>query len=150
MSTPKFVSSTLVRMCHHNHTSYALDFSNICTVMSSLPLLVCKYVWLLARSPVDTCFCLLVGVMENWIHNMTERFPKTVAGVPNAQMAFERKKESKICAFIADFLKEYGSMGLSTANISTITFGCMGVFFHLALFQDDVYLYHGFPRYDCF
>ncbi len=53
---------------------------------------------------------------------MAERFPKTAAGVPNAQMEFERRKESKICAFIVDFMKEYGSTGLSAANNSTFTF----------------------------
>jgi hypothetical protein len=63
--------------------------------MNSLPTLVRMYVWLLARSPDDAPFYLLVGVMENWIQDMSERFPKIAAGVLNAQLELERRKESK-------------------------------------------------------
>ncbi len=38
-------------------------------------------------------------------------------------------------AFVADFIEEYGSTGLASANTSTITFGQLGAFLHLALFQ---------------
>jgi hypothetical protein len=63
ISTPKFVSSTLARICDPDHTSNGLDFSNLCTVINSLLSSACKYVWLLASSPDDACFCLLVGVI---------------------------------------------------------------------------------------
>jgi hypothetical protein len=65
MSTQKFVSSTLVRICQHDHISYAQDFSNLCTVMNSFPSSVGSYVRLLARSLDDTYFCLLVGIMRH-------------------------------------------------------------------------------------
>ncbi len=38
-------------------------------------------------------------------------------------------------AFVADFMKEYDSTGLPPADISRITFGWLGAFLHLALFQ---------------
>jgi hypothetical protein len=66
---------------------------------------------------------------------MAERFPKTTAGVSNAHLEFDRRKESKMHAFIANFMKEYGSTGLSPAKISTISFGRLGAFLHLALFR---------------
>ncbi len=37
MSTPKFVYSTLLRICDPDPTSYGSDFSNLCAVMKSLP-----------------------------------------------------------------------------------------------------------------
>ena len=49
--------------------------------------------------------------MENWIQDMAERFPKTAAGVPNAQLEFERKKESKMRAFVADFIDSFTTSG---------------------------------------
>ena len=55
MSTPEFVSSTLLRICDPGRSSYGSDFCNLCTVMKSLP---------------SDCFCLLVGVVESWIHDM--------------------------------------------------------------------------------
>jgi hypothetical protein len=135
MSTPKFVSLTLLRICDPDPFSHGSDFSNLCVVMNSLPSMACTYVRQLASSPGDACFCLLVGVMENWVQNMVERFPKTAAGVPNAQLDFERVKELKMCAFVTDFMKEYDSTGLSPADVSSITLGRLGTFLHLALFQ---------------
>jgi hypothetical protein len=81
MSAPNLVSSTLLRICDPEPSSYGSDFSHLCYVMNSLLSMACTYVWLLASSPDDTCFCLLVGVVENWIQNMAEKFPKTAAGV---------------------------------------------------------------------
>ncbi len=135
MSAPKFVSSTLLRICNPGPSSYGSDFSNLCVVMKSLPSTACTYVRLMADSPDDACFCLLVDVVENWIQNMAERFPRTAAGVPNAQLNFERAKEMKMRAFVADFMKEYESTRLPPAEISCITFGRLGAFLHLALFQ---------------
>jgi hypothetical protein len=66
---------------------------------------------------------------------MAERFPKTAAGVPNAQLDFKRAKEMKMRAFVADFMKEYNLTGLPPADVSCISFGQLGAFLHLALFQ---------------
>ncbi len=65
MSTPEFVSSTLLRICDPDPSSYGSDFSNICVVMKSLPSTACTYVRLVADSPENNCVCLLVGVVEN-------------------------------------------------------------------------------------
>jgi hypothetical protein len=88
MSPAEFVSSTLMRICNPD-TGCGSNFNNLCTVMSLLSPSTCTYVMLVANSPKDNCFSLLVGVMENWIHDMAERFPKTTAGVPNAQLEFD-------------------------------------------------------------
>ncbi len=135
MSKPRFVSSTLLRICDPEPSSYGLDFSNLCVVMNSLPSTAHTYIPLLASSPDDACFCLLVGVVENWIQDMAERFPKTAAGVPNAQLDFKRANELKMCAFIADFMKEYNSTSLPPADVCSITFERLGTFLHLALFH---------------
>jgi len=57
---------------------------------------------------------------------MAERSPKTSAGVPNAQLDFERAKEMKMRAFVADFMKEYDSDGLPSAGFSSIMLGGWG------------------------
>ena len=103
--------------------------------MSSLSSTAYTYVQLLASSPDDACFCLLVGVVENWIQGIAEKFPKTAAGVSNAQLNFERAKELKMRTFLADFMKDYNSTGLPSADICDITFGRLGAFLHLALFH---------------
>ena len=72
MSAPKFVSSTLLRIYNPDPSSYGSDFSNLCVVMKSLPSIARTYVQLIADSSDDACFCLLVGVVENWIQNMAE------------------------------------------------------------------------------
>ncbi len=135
MPPAKFVSSTLMRICNPD-TGCGSIFNNLCTVMSLLLPSTCTYVMLVANSPEDNCFSLLVGVVENWIHDMAERFPKTAARVPNAQLEFERRKELNMRVFIHKFMKEYDSSGLSCPeDISIITFGRLGAFLHLALFM---------------
>jgi hypothetical protein len=135
MSAPKFVSSTLLRICNPDPSSYGSNFSNHCVVMKSLPSTARTYVQLIANRPDDACFCLIVSVVENWIQSMVERFPQTAAGVPNAQLDFERAKKMKMRAYVADFMKEYDSTGLPPADVSRISFGRLGAFLHLALFQ---------------
>jgi hypothetical protein len=112
MSLAKFVSSSLMRICNPD-TGCGSNFNNLCTMMSLLPLSMCTYVMLVANSPEDNWFSLLVGVVENWIHDMAERFPNTAAGIPNAQLEFERRKESNMRVFIHKFMKEYNSSSLS-------------------------------------
>jgi hypothetical protein len=103
--------------------------------MSSLSSTAYTYVQLFASSPDDACFCLLVGVVESWIQDMAEKFPKTAAGVSNAQLDFERAKELKMRTFLADFMKDYNSTGLPSADICGMTFGRLGASLHLALFH---------------
>ncbi len=50
MSTPEFVSLTLLRICDPDPSSYGFNFSNICVVMKSLPSTACMYVRLAANS----------------------------------------------------------------------------------------------------
>ena len=64
MSAPKFVSSTLLRICDPDPSSYGSDFSNLCTVMKLLPSTARTYIRLVANSPDNDCFSLLVGVVE--------------------------------------------------------------------------------------
>jgi hypothetical protein len=67
---------------------------------------------------------------------MSEIFPKTSAGVPNAHLEFERRKETRMQAFADEFIAEYDSSGLSRlGDVSRITFGRLGAFLHLALFM---------------
>ena len=70
MSPAEFVSSTIMRICDPHPSSYGSDFSNLCVVMKFLPSTARTYVRLIADSPDDACFCLLVGVVENWIRDM--------------------------------------------------------------------------------
>ena len=134
MSTPEFVSSTLLRICDPDPSSYGSNSSNLCAVMKSLPSTARTYVRLVADSPDNDCFCLLVGVIENWIHDMSEIFPKTSAGVPNAHLEFERRKETRMHAFADELILEYESSGLSCLeDVSRINFGRLGAFLQLAL-----------------
>jgi hypothetical protein len=45
--------------------------------MSLLPPSTCTYVMLVANSLEENCFDLLVVIVENWIHDMAERFQES-------------------------------------------------------------------------
>jgi hypothetical protein len=66
---------------------------------------------------------------------MAERFPRTAAGLPNGQIEFERKKEVKLCSFVDSFIESYPSTGISPDKFSTVSFGSLGPFLHLVLYQ---------------
>jgi hypothetical protein len=65
---------------------------------------------------------------------MAEKFPRTAAGLPNAQLEFDREKEQKMGAFIYDFMKEYELSGIPATEMLSMGFGWLGAFIHLALF----------------
>jgi hypothetical protein len=93
------------------------------------------HIQMVARSPKNACFCLLVDIVKNWIQDMAEKFPRNAAGLPNAHLAFDREKEQKMGAFIDDIMKEYESSGIPATEMSSLGFGRLGVFIHLALFH---------------
>jgi hypothetical protein len=132
--TSWFVSSTLRRIYSPKEDSSS-DFRNLCRVVSSLPATACTYIHMLANSSDTTCFRLFVDVVKNWIQCMAEGFPKTAAGVANAQVDFEREKEHKMHAFIDEFIKEYKTFGIHPAELSSNIFRRLGAFLHLALFH---------------
>ncbi len=90
---------------------------------------------LLAGSPAVNCLMLLVDVVENWIHKLSEAFPRTAAGIEHAQIDFDRARESKLKSFIADFMEEYDGSGLPHAEVSRIGFGQLGRFLHHVMFM---------------
>ena len=48
---------------------------------------------------------------------MVEKFPRTAARLPNAQLEFNREKEQKMGAFIDDFVKEYELSGIPATDM---------------------------------
>ena len=142
MSPAEFVSSTIMRICDPHPSSYGSDFSNLCVVMKFLPSTARTYVRLIADSPDDACFCLLVGVVENWIRDMG-RCTECTAGF--------REGEGDDYACLCCLMKEYDSTGLPSAGVSSITFGRLDAFLHLALFiaWSDVICNNEKPPTDC-
>jgi len=65
-------------------------------VVRTLPSTAIAYIRRLADSPDTSCFLLFVGIVESWIKCTAEGFPKTAAGMANAQIDFEREKERKM------------------------------------------------------
>jgi hypothetical protein len=65
---------------------------------------------------------------------MAERFPKTVAGILDAQLEFNKRKESNLHTFVDHFMNKYDSTGLYP-TISKISFGHLGRFLHQVLFN---------------
>ena len=132
--TTRFVTSTLRRICSPEDDS-STDFGNLCRVVHSLPSTAIAYIRRLADSPDTSCFLLFVGIVESWIKCTAEGFPKTAAGMANAQIDFEREKERKMHAFLDEFIKEYDVSGIHTAELSSDRFRRLGAFLHLALYH---------------
>ncbi len=76
-----FVAQTLRRIHSPGNPSLGLDFNNMCVALCALPAEARSFVKMLAESPDNNCFRLLVDVVENWIKAMADIFPKTAAGI---------------------------------------------------------------------
>jgi len=92
---------------------------------------------ILAESPANNCFRLLVDVVENWIKAMADIFPKTAAGIQNVQIDFDRGRELRLQSFVAGFMVEYDaySSQLIPSGISKMILGNLGIFLHHMMFM---------------
>ena len=130
----EFVSETLKRICHLQ-PAYGSDFNNYCSTIDCFPSITKTYIGMLAGSPTNSCVALLVSLVDFWIDEMAEIFPKTSAGIPNAQIDFEKRKDANMHTFIDTFMdKEYESSGIYK-DISKKSFGDLGAFLHVVLFM---------------
>ncbi len=109
----------------------------MCAALCALPAEARNFVKMLAESPDNNCFRLLVEVVENWIKAMADIFPKTAAGIQNAQIDFDRGRELRLQSFVAGFMAEYDaySSQLIPSGISKIIFGNLGRFLHHVMFM---------------
>jgi hypothetical protein len=134
LSPDAFVAQTLSKIHLPGNPSYGLDLNNICAALSAQPPMACTFVKLLAESLRNTCSKLLVDVVENWIKIMADTFPKTAAGIQNAQIDFDRGRELKLQCFAAEFMEEYDASGFTPLVITKIGFGNLGRFLHHVIF----------------
>jgi hypothetical protein len=65
---------------------------------------------------------------------MTDTFPKTAAGIQNAQIDFDRGRELKLQCLAAELMEEYDASGFTPLVISKIGFGNLSRFFHHVVF----------------
>ncbi len=66
---------------------------------------------------------------------MAEGFPKTAAGIANAQVDFKREKKHKMHAFVDEFIKKCETSGIHPAELSSNSFRRLGAFLHSVLFH---------------
>ncbi len=139
------MSQTLKRICNLLST-YGPEFSSYSSAINfSFPSLVCTHLEVLADNPEISCFSLFVHAIDFWIDGMVERFAKTVAGISNVQLEFDKRKESNLHTFIDHFMNEYDSTGLYPM-ISKISFGHLGRFLHQALFNEMMHLEFNYKK----
>jgi hypothetical protein len=103
MSTLDFVMETLKQIGSPQLVDGA-DFNNYSSSINEFPPVVSTYLRLLVVSPENWCISLLVSLVVFWIDAKAEIFPQTSAGIPNAQLGFDRWKQSNMETFIDNFV----------------------------------------------
>ncbi len=95
----------------------------------------------LANNPENSAevFLSMPYILGSMGWQMAERFPKTVAGILNAQLEFNKRKESNLYTFVNHFMNKYDSTGLYQM-ISKISFSHLGRFLHQAFFNEMMHL----------
>ena len=55
----------------------------------------------ISENPTTECVSLLTGLIDHWFTYAVEKFPKTAAGLPNAEIQFQKLcKEYKSIVFM--------------------------------------------------
>lgn len=134
MNASEFISQTLKRIFDPK-PEYGTEFNSHSSAINMLPPVVHTYLSLLADSPENSSSILLSNLVDFWTDEMAMRFPKTAAGIPNAQLEFEKSKEMNMHTFIDNFMNEYDSSGLLEKDIPKLMFGHLGAFLHLSVFM---------------
>ncbi len=118
-----FVAQTLSQIHSPGNPSFGSDFNNMCAALCALPAEARNFVKMLAESSNNTCFRLLVEVVENWIKAMADIFPKMAAGIQNAQIDFDSGRELRLQSFVAAdsvnlFIPASGSLAISESFLA--------------------------------
>jgi hypothetical protein len=77
-----------------------------------LSLLGVIHLEVLANNPENSCFGLFVHAVDFWIDGMAEKFTNTLSEIWNAQLEFDKRKESNLHTFVDHFMNQYDSTGL--------------------------------------
>ena len=97
MESAEFISNTLARIICDNEkdTTSSVDFINFSKLINDFPTNARALVRVLADSPDHELCGLLSGLIDNWIQIVAEKFPKTAAALPNAEVEFQKRKTER-------------------------------------------------------
>jgi hypothetical protein len=116
------------------------DVNNYSSSINEFPPAICTYLRLLVVSPENWCISLLFSlIVDFWIDAIAQISPRSSAGIPYAQLDFNRWKQSYMETFINNFVAKYDSASL-TKTIAKITFGHICGFLHTSLFMAWLHL----------
>ncbi len=140
METVEFVTLTLKRV-HDKDPSSSQDFGNFAKVLDDMPPVAKTLVILWAGNPDNECCTLLTGLVEHWLKNAAEKFPKSAAGLSTAEVGFQKSNMQKKRIFLGEWMQQYehqccSSIVREQSSIGRDQFGLLGSFLHNQLFME--------------
>ena len=108
MTSTEFVTSTFDRIYKsQGQSSSNSDFENFSKILDDFPQISKSFVKLISESPTTEFVSLLTGLIDHWFTCATEKFPNTVAGLPNTETQFQKLcRESKSNVFMSKWKEE--------------------------------------------
>ena len=99
------------------------------------PLARC-FVKVISESPETECAILPSNLIEYWLKCAAENFPKTAAGLPEAEIQYQKSlQEYRSTIFIPKWLDQYQASGLAN-QMGRVLFGRLGELLHIILFTE--------------
>ena len=120
MMPAEFVASTLDKiLAVRGLSSLTSDFEKFAKILDDFP--QPKYartvVSLISGNPTNGCTLLLIALVDHWFVCAAEKFPKTAAGLPNAEIEYQKiRKEYKSNVFMPEWKEQYKAFGIILAN----------------------------------
>ena len=81
-----FVVFTLTKILASRGPSSANDFQNFASLLGDFPHFARTFVKIMSESPESECSILLSNLIEYWLKCAADKFPKTAAGLPEAEI----------------------------------------------------------------
>lgn len=137
MEPVEFVTLTLQRMVDEDDVAFSRDSRNLSSVLGDFPPQMKMFVSALSKSPEDACCGLLSGLVGGWVKLAAEQFPKTAAGLPNAEVEFQKDRRLQKDHFILQWGEQHQYTGV-TATLPRVgsrkTFVMLGKLLYNLLF----------------
>lgn len=134
MTSTDYVCTTLERIFDKNSSSSS-DFMNFTAVLDALPDISRGLLKMMVVSPDQTCCTLLADLVDSWVKITAECIPKTAAGLPSAEVEFQKKRRDLKIAFLKRWMEEYGTVGVEN-QLDRKKFGALGSFLCNILYLD--------------
>ena len=139
MTSIDFVTTCMDRIINEEGAiASSADSANFATFINDFGPEATILVKRLLVSPEDPLCQLLSGLIDDWVVLAAEKFPKTAAGLPDAEVEYQRSRLAKKNVFAIEWMKHHTSLR-AEQNIEWKSFHDLSNFLYNFIYLDWIH-----------